>query len=1041
MNLAGPFIRRLIGTSLLAIGLFVLGTICYSMLGISALPQLSFPAIFITASQPGADASTMASTVAAPLERHLGQIPGVDRMRSSSSEGGTFIFLMFDGGIDIDAAARDVQAAINAAATDLPSGLPSPPMYRKANPNDDPVIQLALTSDTQPLAELFDNAETLLLPRLSQLSGVASVEVSGSAKPAVRVDVNLHALNSMGLSPNELRNALRAANVTSPQGFLSDGRTTMAVTANDQLHSATDFADLVIAVRNGTPVRLRDVANVYEGAEDSFQAAAFNGKPAIGIDILKRPDANVIATVDGIMDTLPELRSLLPPGTQLTPYFDGTPTVRASISEVQITLLISLAMVIVTMALFLRRVAPTLIATTAVPLSLAGAFVVMYVLGYTLDNLSLLALVIALAFVVDDAIVVIENIIRHIDAGDSRLEATLKGAREIGFTIVSITASLVAVFIPLLFAPGMIGMFFREFTVTLMAAILVSAVVSLTLTPALCGQFLRAQGDYPASRFGDLLDRFHAGMLRIYQRALDWSLGHPRLLAMQPLVLVVATFFLFGAVKAGFFPPQDSGLIWARATAGSTLSFEDMKQRQQGIMDMLLADPAVEYVGSRLGQRRGSASGSFSIQLKPLGKGREQSTQQVLARLSAKADKFPDLDLRLRAHQDLPSGGGGGGGNQGAQYEVSLLGNDPRELQEWLPKLQAELKKNPILRDVGTDVDEAGLRQNLVIDRDAAARLGVSVASIDDALYNAFGQRQVSTIYSDTNQYQVVVNALPSQTASPAALDRVYVSSRGGGMIPITAVTRQESGLAPTQVSHADQFTTMDLSFNLAPGASMGEATEVVRQTIRDLRMPGDIRMELGGGFRGFQESQADMPWLLLAAVLAVYIVLGILYESLIHPVTILSTLPSAGVGALLALLLTNTELSIVAMMALVLLIGLVKKNAIMMIDFALVAEREGMAPIDAIRDACTTRFRPIMMTTMVAILAALPLAIGIGAGAELRRPLGIAVIGGLVVSQSLTLLSTPAIYLVFARRAARRRERRAARRAAAATGSMAGPA
>jgi multidrug efflux pump len=1036
MNLSGPFIRRPIGTSLLAIGLFVLGTICYSMLGISALPQLSFPAIFITASQPGADASTMASTVAAPLERHLGQIPGVDRMRSSSSEGGTFIFLLFDGGIDIDAAARDVQAAINAAATDLPSGLPSPPMYRKANPNDDPVIQLALTSDTQPLAELFDDAETLLLPRLSQLSGVASVEVSGSAKPAVRVDVNLHALNAMDLSPNELRNALRAANVTSPQGFLSDGKTTMAVTANDQLHSAADFAELVIAVRNGVPVHLRDVANVYEGAEDSFQAAAFNGKPAIGIDILKRPDANVIATVDGIMDTLPELRSLLPPGTQLTPYFDGTPTVRASINEVQVTLLISLAMVIVTMALFLRRIAPTLIAATAVPLSLAGAFVVMYVLGYTLDNLSLLALVIALAFVVDDAIVVIENIIRHIDAGDSRLDATLKGAREIGFTIVSITASLVAVFIPLLFAPGMIGMFFREFTVTLMAAIVVSAVVSLTLTPALCGRFLRAQGDYPPSRFGDALDRFHAGMLRIYQRTLDWALRHPRLLATQPLVLVVATFFLFGAVKAGFFPPQDSGLIWARATAGSTLSFEDMKQRQQGIMDMLLADPAVEYVGSRLGQRRGSASGSFSIQLKPLGQGREQSTQQVLARLSAKADKFPDLDLRLRAHQDLPSGGGGGG-NQGAQYEVSLLGNDPRELQEWLPKLQAELKKNPILRDVGTDVDEAGLRQNLVIDRDAAARLGVSVASIDDALYNAFGQRQVSTIYSDTNQYQVVVNALPSQTASPAALDRVYVGSRGGGMIPITAVTRQQAGLAPTQVSHAEQFTTMDLSFNLAPGASMGEATEAVRKTIADLRMPGSIRMQLGGGFRGFQESQSDMPWLLLAAVLAVYIVLGILYESLIHPVTILSTLPSAGVGALLALLLTGTELSIVAMMALVLLIGLVKKNAIMMIDFALVAERDGKTPLDAIREACTTRFRPIMMTTMVAILAALPLAIGIGAGAELRRPLGIAVIGGLIVSQSLTLLSTPAIYLVFSRRAARRRERRAARRAASEASAL----
>ena len=1027
MNISAPFIRRPIGTSLLAAGLLVVGAICYALLGISALPQISFPAIFVTAAQPGADAGTMASTVAAPLERHLGQVPGIDTMRSSSSEGSTFVFMMFQSGTDIDSTAREVEAAINAAAPDLPSGLTSLPTYQKANPNDDPVIQLALTSDTQPLSALFDSADTLLKPRLSQLPGIASVDVSGSAQPAVRVDVNLYALNSMGLSSNDLRNTLTAANVTSPQGFLSDGTTLMAVSANDQLHSAADFADLVVAVRNGTPIYLRDVAHVYQGAQDSYQAAWFNGKRSIEIDVYKRPEANVIATVDAVKAELARLEALLPPSTRLTPFFDGTPTVRDSVNEVQITLLISLAMVVLTMALFLRRLAPTLIAALAVPLSLAGAFVVMYVLGYTLDNLSLLALVIAIGFVVDDAIVVIENVIRHLDAGQTRLEAALNGAREIGFTIVSITLSLIAVFIPLLFAPGMIGMFFREFTITLIAAITVSAVVSLTLTPSLCGQFLRPFDEARPSRLGRALDRFHAGMLNIYRRSLDWSLRHALLLALTPLALIVATVFLFGAIKAGFFPPQDSGLIWGRATAGSTLSFTDMQGRQQRITEMLLADPAVEFVGSSLGSGRRGTSAAFSIQLKTLSDGRRDSTQAVLARLSAKAAHFPDVNLRLRAHQDLPSGGGGT--SQGAQYQVSLKGNDVAELQEWLPKLQEQLKKSPLLRDVGTDVDDAGLRQNLVIDRDAASRLGVSVASIDDALYNAFGQRQISTIYSDINEYQVVVNALPAQTATPEALNRIYVRSSGGTMVPIIAVTRQQPGLAPTQIRHEDQFTTMDLSFNLAPGISMGEATAAIQKTIADMRLPGDIRMSFGGDFRRFQESASTMPLLLLGAVLAVYIVLGMLYESLIHPVTILSTLPSAGVGALLALLLTNTELSIVAMMAIVLLIGLVKKNAIMMIDFALVAERAGAAPLEAIREACIARFRPIMMTSMVAVLAALPLAIGIGAGAELRRPLGIALIGGLIVSQSLTLLSTPALYLIFSCLRTRWRERAGRRR------------
>ncbi|EIM00785.1 efflux RND transporter permease subunit [Rhodanobacter denitrificans] len=1025
MNLSGTFIRRPIGTSLLAIGLFVGGMIGYFLLGVAALPNMQFPAIFVQASQAGADASTMASTVAAPLERHLGQVPGIETMRSSSSEGRTFVFMMFRTGTDLDAAARDVQAAINAAAPDLPNGLSGAPSYQKANPNDDPIIALALTSDTQSAADLYNLSDTLLAQRLRQLPGVSSVEIAGAATPAIRVDVNLRALNAMGLSPDQLRNALSAANLTSPEGFLSNGKTTMAVSATTQLHRAEDFAQLVVASRNGTPVRLSDVAKVYAGQQDAYQAAWFHGKPAVLMYVYKKADANIIATVDLVKQQLPALHGYLPPATALTPFFDGTPTIRASLHEVQATLLISLAMVIVVMALFLRRLAPTLIAAAAVPLSLAGAFVVMYILDYTLNNLTLLALVIAIGFVVDDAIVVIENIIRHLDAGMTRLQATLAGAREIGFTIVSITASLIAVFIPLLFAGGVTGMFMHEFAVTLVAAIVVSALVSLTLTPALCGRFLNghaAKEKTQPSRRARALDGFHAGMLRVYTRALNFSLRHALLFSLTPLVLIVVTFYLFGVVKTGLFPAQDTGLIWGRASSSATVSFAESRQRLERLTTMLMADPDVATVGSRLGSSRQGTSGSFNIDLKTRAEGRQDDTFAVLARLSAKAANYPDLNLRLRPVQDLPSGGGGGT-SQGAQYQVSLQGNDLASLQEWLPKLQTELKKNPKLRDVGTDVDEAGLRQNIVIDRDKAARLGVSIGAIDGALYDAFGQRQVSTIYSDINQYQVVVNALPEQTATPEALNRIYVRSGSGRMIPITAFAQQQPGLAPSQITHENQYTTMDLSFNLAPGVSMGEAMAVIQATVKNMRMPGDIRVQMGNDFRRFQQSQSGMGWLILAAVLTVYIVLGMLYENLIHPITILSTLPAAGVGALLALWITGTELSVVAQIALVLLIGIVKKNAIMMIDFALVAQREhGKSPLEAAREACTVRFRPIMMTTMVAILAALPIAIGLGEGSELRRPLGIALIGGLLISQSLTLLSTPALYVVFSCLAERRK-------------------
>ena len=787
---------------------------------------------------------------------------------------------------------------------------------------------------------------------------MASVDVSGSAQPAIRVDVDLAALNAMDLTPEQpAQCAARgqcdlAAGISQRWPDHHDGDRQRPAQTPEQ------FADLVIAVHDGTPIRLRDVANVYQGAEDSYQAAWFNGKPSIGIDMLNSADANVIDTVDRDQGrACPRCARCCRPARQLTPYYDGTPDGSRFGERSAAHPADQPADGDPDHGAVPAPAGADADRATAVPLSLAGAFVAMYMFDYTLDNMSLLALVIALAFVVDDAIVVIENIIRHVDEGDSRLEATLKGAREIGFTIVSITLSLIAVFIPLLFAPSMIGVFFREFTVTLIAAIAVSAVVSLTLTPSLCGMFLRPEQDrsYPFRRCAGSLPCGHAAHL-------------PARAGLGPSASAHGVAAAAGSDHHHRLPVH---LCQGRPVSGSgqrpdlgaglgrlDLSFEDMKQRQERITQLLMSDPAVEYVGSRLGSRRGSATGSFSIQLKPLGQGREQSTQLVLARLSAKADKFPAFELRLRAHQDLPSGGGGGT-SQGAQYQVSLLGSDPQQLQTWLPRLQAQLKKNPLLRDVGTDVDEAGLEQTLVIDRDKASRLGISVAAIDDALYNAFGQRQISTIYSDTNQYKVVLNALPSQTASPESLNRIYVPARSGRMIPISAVTRQQPGLAATQIRHQDQFTSMDLSFNLAPGVAMSEARSAIQQTIQDMRMPGDIRMELGGNFRNLSEAQSNMKWLLLAAILAVYIVLGMLYESLIHPVTILSTLPSAGVGALLALIITRTELSIVSMMALVLLIGLVKKNAIMMIDFALVAQRDGMAPAEAIREACRTPLPP----------------------------------------------------------------------------------
>ncbi|MDR2012565.1 MAG: efflux RND transporter permease subunit [Rhodanobacter sp.] len=1032
MNISGPFIRRPVGTSLLAIGLFVGGMIAYVLLGVAALPSLDFPAVFILASEPGADARTMASTVAAPLERHLGQIAGIDEMPSRSAEGSSSIVLMFNIGLNVDAAARDVQAAINAAAPDLPSGLKTAPVYRKANPNNAPVLILALTSNIRPLSELYNMADSLLTPRIAQQSGVASVDIAGGATPAVRVDVDLRALSALGLSVDQLRNALVAANVTSPQGFLSDGKTTMAVTANDALHSAQEFADIVIATHNGTPVHLQEVAHVYAGQEDAYQGAWFDGQRAILIVISKRADANVIGTVDAIRAQIPQMQTWLPADVKITPFSDRTPTIRASVKEVQISLMISIGMVILTMLLFLRRAAPTAVAGLSVPLSLAGAFATMYFLHFTLNNLSLMALVVSIGFVVDDAIVVIENIVRHLDQGKSRLEATLAGAREIGFTVVSITLSLLAVFTPLIFMGGILGLVFREFAVTLAAAVAISALVSLTVTPSLCGRFLNAHTrQAQPSRVGAWLDRFHAGMLGIYRHALDFALHHPRLMALQPLLLVVLTGVLAVWVAKGFFPQQDTGQLQGTTRGSPDVSYVAMSARHEQVTELIRKDPAVESVGSTLGSGHFSGhgnSGTLYINLKPLGQGRTDSTFAVMNRLMVEADRVPGIRLRLRPVQDL----GGGGSSGGAQYEYTLKGDNIDELVAWAPRLVAELRTLPQLKDVDLDIDSAGgLRETVIINRDQAARLNVSAGAIDGALYDAFGQRQVSTIYSDINQYKVVVNALPDQAVSPESLKRLYVRSNTGAIVPLTAVAQMQRGLAPTEVEHDSQFPVVTISFNLAPDVSMGEAGEAIIRTMAGMRMPGSISGQFGGDFRRFQQAQGSQGWLILAAIFAIYIVLGILYESLIHPITILSTLPSAGVGALLALKVTNTELSIVSVIAIVLLIGIVKKNAIMMIDFALAAQRErGLAPFDAIREACLVRFRPIMMTSMVAILGALPLAIGFGAGAELRQPLGIAMIGGLIVSQSLTLVSTPAIYLLFARASERRRQRKEEKRA-----------
>ena len=1007
MNLTEAFIRRPVATTLLTAGITLAGAAAFGLLPVAPLPQVDFPTISVQAQLPGASPEVMAATVATPLERALGRIAGVTEMTSSSSLGNARITLQFDLNRDIDGAARDVQAAINAARSQLPTSLPRNPSYRKVNPADAPIMILALTSDTMDRGQMYDAASTILAQRISQVSGVGQVTVGGASLPAVRVELNPTALNSYGIGLDEVRTALSAANANRPKGSVEEGDRHWQIQANDQAKKASEYVPLVVAYRNGAAVRLSDVAEVVDSVEDLRNAGSSNGRPSVLIIINRQPNANIIETVERVREMLPLLRASIPRAINLDVVLERTSTIRASLREVERTLLIAMALVILVVFLFLRNARATLIPAVAVPVSLVATFGVMYLAGFSLNNLSLMALTIATGFVVDDAIVVLENVSRHIERGLTPFQAALLGAKEVSFTVLSMSLSLIAVFIPILLMGGIVGRLFREFAVTLSVAILVSLAVSLATTPMMCARLLKAPGERRPGRLFAASERVFRWMLSEYEASLGWALRHAGLMMLLLAAAIGLNVYLYIVVPKGFFPQQDVGRVVGFIQADQGISFQAMRQKLADFIEIVRGDPAVEnVVGFTGGGQRNS--GFMFLSLKPL-KERKVSADQMVARLRPRLAQEAGASLFLVPVQDIRVGGR----QSGAQYQYTLQADDLADLRLWEPRVRQALSRLPELTDVNTDQQEKGLQTMLVIDRPTAARMGITPKMIDATLYNAFGQAQVSTIYQALNQYHVVMEVAPQYWQSPDALNGVYVLSPTKGQVPLTAIARYEPSTAPLAVNHQGQFVASTISFNLPPGGSLGEATAAINDAMARIGVPTTVHGSFQGTARAFQASLDSQPWLILAALVAVYIVLGVLYESTIHPVTILSTLPSAGVGALLALMAFRTEFSIISLIGVILLIGIVKKNAIMMIDFAIEAERrDGKRPEEAIFQACLLRFRPIMMTTMAAMLGAVPLAIGFGDGSEFRRPLGISIVGGLMVSQLLTLYTTPVVYL-----------------------------
>jgi hydrophobe/amphiphile efflux-1 (HAE1) family protein len=1005
MNISAPFIRRPVATSLLTAALLLSGALAYRMLPVASLPEVEYPVIQVGAGLPGASPETMATAVATPLERMFGRIAGVNQMTSTSQLGSTFVVLQFDLNRNIDAAGRDVQAAINAARGQLPANLPSNPTWRKTNPAESPILVLALTSDTATQQQMFDYADSILAQKISQISGIGQVSVGGSSQPAVRAEVNPMLLSKLGIGMDQVRAALAAANANVPKGAVSGANRRYILSDNDQLFLAKEYAPLIIAYNHGAPVRLSDVATVVDSQLNLRNAGTVNGKPSVVLQLYRQPDANTIETVDRVMGLLPMLRASIPPSVQISISQDRTTTIRASVHDIEITLVISVLLVILVVFAFLRSVWATAIPSIAVPLSLVGTFGIMYLAGYTIDNLSLMALTISTGFVVDDAIVVIENITRYLEKGMSPLEAALTGSSEIGFTVLSMSTSLIAVFIPILLMGGIVGRMFREFAVTLSVAVAISMVVSLTVTPMMCAKLLKEQKTPKHNRFYMASEHGFQWMYKAYAGSLRWVLDNQPLVLGITLGTVCLAVYLYIIVPKGFFPQQDTGRLNGNARGPEDISFQAMKEKLMQYVAIVQSDPAVDVVAGSIGRAN---TANLNITLKPLAV-RKVSADQVVNRLRPKTARVPGAQLFLQAVQDVQIGGRGGN----AQFQYTLQGDNLQDLLQWSPLVEQKLRALPQLRDVNTDLQNRGLLAGLIIDRDTASRLGITPTVIDNALYDAFGQRQVSTIYKGINQYHVVMEVDPKFQQSPDALKNLYVRSATGQAVPLSAFTHYGASATSLAVSHQGQFPAVTFTFNLALNVPLGDAVTAVQNVERSLGLPTTIHPGFQGSAQAFQASLSTEPYLILAALATVYIVLGILYENYVHPVTILSTLPSAGVGALLAILITGSQLDIIALIGIILLIGIVKKNAILMIDFAIQAERnEGNSPEQSIYQACLLRFRPITMTTMAALFGGIPIAISRGNGAELRRPLGIAIVGGLMVSQMLTLYTTPVVYL-----------------------------